>query len=404
MHITMETSEHNLIPPTDIEGEISPAIIEEISEVIKAAIQAPEQPEEQLLEEQSLQQTSDPISPLCQTCQVNNWKYKCPRCHITSCSVECVKKHKIERECSGERDRVVYVPMSKYNESTMMNDYTYLEEVARQSDSLSRSRREMAMTKQGKSIPRLKFLQKQAKLNHIDLIHLPAAMSRHKLNQSNYSNLKRQIFWSIEVHFCRSNKSEQYLEHSVPSSKSFRFFLQNMLISDHPLGKGSYGIIRHQLADFIEAGIDKFVIGLKKENSPQRHYINKTSLIDASINTILQGETVIEYPIFYIWLEGEVPDNVILEESIVLDITEKVDNTSPSDVDNKVNKSVDSSVINSVDNAAINNIDNAAINNIDNAAINSVNSAVINSVDDVGASNVDSINDNNRMTYNDPQN
>lgn len=245
---------------------------------------------------------------------------------MTTCSVGCVKQHKIEQACSGERDKVAYVPLSKYNESNMMSDYTYLEDIARTSDSLSRNRREMMMAKQGKSIPRIKFLEKQAKFNHINLLHLPVTMTRHRNNQSNYSPMKKQIFWTIEVHFCAMGKKDRFLEHSVPSSKTLLFFFENMLLAENPLGKGSYGIMRHQLKQFIQAGLDRFVVGLKKENSPQGHFVNVTPLLNASINNVLRGETVIEYPSFYVWLEGEVPENIRLEEK-------KIDlNTHTTDV------------------------------------------------------------------------
>lgn len=34
-------------------------------------------------------------SLLCTTCQENEWKYKCPGCSARSCSLECVKRHKV---------------------------------------------------------------------------------------------------------------------------------------------------------------------------------------------------------------------------------------------------------------------------------------------------------------------
>ena len=58
---------------------------------------------------------------LCQICHTNPHKYTCPRCSIRTCSVDCVKRHKQEKECSGERDKTSFVPRDAYNYSHMMS-------------------------------------------------------------------------------------------------------------------------------------------------------------------------------------------------------------------------------------------------------------------------------------------
>ena len=32
-------------------------------------------------------------------------KYKCPKCNIKSCSLDCVKRHKEEANCDGEKSK-----------------------------------------------------------------------------------------------------------------------------------------------------------------------------------------------------------------------------------------------------------------------------------------------------------
>jgi hypothetical protein len=93
-----------------------------------------------------------------------------------------------------------------------------------------------------------------------------------------------------------------------------------LLFSATPQGKSSYGIIRHQLKDFINVGMDQFVIALKKEKAPRGHFVNVTDVLDSLFKDVLKGETIIEYPIFYIWLKSDdVPKEVIsLEEKKML--------------------------------------------------------------------------------------
>lgn len=107
---------------------------------------------------------------------------------------------------------------------------------------------------------------------------------------------------------------------SFPSNKSFHAFFENLLFSATPQGKSSFGIIRHQVKDFIEAGMDQFVIALKREKAPRGHFVNVTHVLDSLFKDVLKGETIIEYPIFYIWLkEDQVPKEVMsLEEKKML--------------------------------------------------------------------------------------
>ena len=56
---------------------------------------------------------------LCTICHNEVVKYKCPSCSTRSCSVECVKKHKIESNCSGE----LKLPEIKSKEEILYNDF-----------------------------------------------------------------------------------------------------------------------------------------------------------------------------------------------------------------------------------------------------------------------------------------
>ncbi|KAL0141029.1 hypothetical protein V8B55DRAFT_1512412 [Mucor lusitanicus] len=230
---------------------------------------------------------------LCQICQDKDWIYTCPRCLAHTCSLKCAA-------CSGERDKTAYVPLQKYTETHMMSDYTYLEDVSRQSDNITRSRMETNRDLKVKSAEnRAKAFSKVANQLGIHYSSLPIGMSRNKLNQSNYSKNLKQIFWSIEI----------------PSIKPFSAFFENLLLAENPQGKGAYSTIRHQVKLFIDAGIDQFNIALKKEKSPRGHFVNVTHQINDIFKDVLKGEQIIEYPIFYVWLKSqEQPSEILTEE------------------------------------------------------------------------------------------
>ena len=58
---------------------------------------------------------------LCECCNKNPFKYKCPRCAFKSCSLDCSKTHKIKTGCSGERSKTHYVPLKQYAYNDMIS-------------------------------------------------------------------------------------------------------------------------------------------------------------------------------------------------------------------------------------------------------------------------------------------
>ena len=80
-----------------------------------------------------------PQNFLCEICCLSRRQYKCPRCSVFSCSLECCKRHKVERACDGRRDRTSYVSMQTFSNSTLRNDYHFLEDVLQTKDSAKRT-------------------------------------------------------------------------------------------------------------------------------------------------------------------------------------------------------------------------------------------------------------------------
>ncbi|XP_039598611.1 box C/D snoRNA protein 1-like, partial [Polypterus senegalus] len=75
---------------------------------------------------------------VCESCGSEEAKYRCPGCLTHSCSLPCVKRHKLEVGCNGMRDRVAFVPLGKFNEMNLLSDYRFLEDVGRQTDGANR--------------------------------------------------------------------------------------------------------------------------------------------------------------------------------------------------------------------------------------------------------------------------
>jgi hypothetical protein len=71
---------------------------------------------------------------LCDMCCLNARLYKCPRCSIFTCSLVCCKKHKTERDCSGQRDRTAFVSAGAFDERCLRSDFHFLEDVLQSKD------------------------------------------------------------------------------------------------------------------------------------------------------------------------------------------------------------------------------------------------------------------------------
>ncbi|CAO3634548.1 unnamed protein product [Cunninghamella echinulata] len=178
--------------------------------------------------------------------------------------------------------------------------------------------------------PKKKAVIKHARASGIIYDMLPSGMSKHKLNRTNYSLKCRRIFWTIEFVFCLDDKKERVLEHACIEIKTLREILNNILFSDKPQGKNSYATIRYQLRHFIEAGMDQWSIGLKKEGGNNRNtFTNLTTLLDDKLMALLKYERIIEYPTINIWLKDHIDPSLQLMDKQKVDLSKN--NTADAD-------------------------------------------------------------------------
>lgn len=71
-------------------------------------------------------------------CQSNPFKYRCPACAIQTCSLACVKNHKVVKNCSGTRDKTKFVPVAKFDQLDFASDLNLLQEVSKSLESISK--------------------------------------------------------------------------------------------------------------------------------------------------------------------------------------------------------------------------------------------------------------------------
>ena len=70
----------------------------------------------------------------CAVCALAAAKYTCPRCAVRSCSLACVRRHKRDTGCNGQRDKTAFVSIKQMNTNHLVSDLHFLEEVEHNSE------------------------------------------------------------------------------------------------------------------------------------------------------------------------------------------------------------------------------------------------------------------------------
>ncbi|KAK3314638.1 hypothetical protein B0H66DRAFT_316696 [Apodospora peruviana] len=75
---------------------------------------------------------SELLSKLCSICHANPQKYKCPGCGARTCSLPCIKKHKLRTDCTGRHDPAAYIPREKLRTPAGIDhDYNFISAIDR---------------------------------------------------------------------------------------------------------------------------------------------------------------------------------------------------------------------------------------------------------------------------------
>eukprot|EP01028_Stygiella_incarcerata_P001353 TRINITY_DN1230_c0_g1_i1.p1 TRINITY_DN1230_c0_g1~~TRINITY_DN1230_c0_g1_i1.p1 ORF type:complete len:467 (+),score=125.75 TRINITY_DN1230_c0_g1_i1:85-1401(+) len=143
---------------------------------------------------------------LCDVCHAVQWRYRCPRCSMRTCSLDCSRKHKSDTDCSGIRDRAPFKEVSELTVDDLLSDYRLLEDTRL---AVSRVTSEQKSNVESRNLipplPRhLAALQKAARDRGTFLKFVARGMTRRKKNTTFYNHKKRHIFWHVEFIFASS--------------------------------------------------------------------------------------------------------------------------------------------------------------------------------------------------------
>lgn len=217
----------------------------------------------------------DILKNLCEICQSEAKKYKCPACGIMTCSVSCSKQHKVESGCTGQIDSTKYVKRADMTSVTLDRDYNFLQATGR---IIELGKRDIA----GLIPSNVKRARKDGIRAGVHVISSPMGLERWKQNKSGWNKRKRQFCWTVEWRLVGSDCDDRvYLGYHGDTDS-----LINILSRDV----------------YKKFDISEFsgVVGLEKVPRPSNK--RKLIVVDVSqkLSDVLSGKKVLEFPVFYL--------------------------------------------------------------------------------------------------------
>lgn len=250
--------------------------------------------------------TQDISVVLCEVCGSNAFKYKCPACNTRSCSLECVKKHKVTNNCTGVVDLTAYLRKNEISEIEVNRDYNFLLNVNRRLDlAKSDARRSKPMSlnyvqqRNNRRVFTNAFEDDNVSVKRgVNVKHLPKGMSRSNQNKTGFDKKKNCFNWTIEWLLVDNDISKV-----LRSFTSYKCNEASKLIECFPNKNFTKFIQALNNEESSEESM-KFYFYLKnytKKRNEQLISLDETHLIA----DILRGKTVLEFPSIYVSTQSD---------------------------------------------------------------------------------------------------
>ncbi|NXO55845.1 BCD1 protein, partial [Aramus guarauna] len=248
----------------------------------------------------------------CETCSKEEAKYRCPRCMKYSCSLLCVKKHKLALSCNGVRDKTAFISVNDFTDLNLLSDYRFLEDVGRTADAAARH-----PTMHSPTTKKLLYcLRNKARKCNIDLRTLPVGFTKRRENTTTFNCMEKKFYWHLKLVFPHCHA--EYTLKGVPDDKTLADILKPYIdpVESDP-------VVCQRLKIYTVSPQSDVQILMKIENRKQNSV--RYNELDASRSLLdnLKGKIIIEYPTLFVVLKTLKNDMVILGQ----DASERAENS-----------------------------------------------------------------------------
>ena len=140
---------------------------------------------------------------LCGACGERVAKYRCPGCGARTCSVACVRAHKEETGCSGERPPAHSrrVGRAEYGLADLRADYRFLEDARRAGEAAGPAAQPPPPPRREGLPPHLEKFRARCKRSGVELRLMQPAMQRRRENTSRVQGRSDRLAWRVEWRF-----------------------------------------------------------------------------------------------------------------------------------------------------------------------------------------------------------
>ncbi|XP_027575743.1 box C/D snoRNA protein 1 isoform X1 [Pipra filicauda] len=237
----------------------------------------------------------------CETCSKEEAKYRCPRCMKYSCSLLCVKKHKLALSCNGVRDKTAFVSVNEFTDLNLLSDYRFLEDVGRTADAAARH----CIVHSPATKRLLQCLRNKARGCNIELKTLPVGFTKRRENSTTFNSTENKFYWHLKLVFPHCHA--EYTLKRVPDDKTLTDILKPYIdpVESDP-------VVCQRLKIYTASPQSDVQILMKIENR-SRNSVRYNEL-DASRSLLdnLKGKVIIEYPTLFVVLKTLKNDMVVL--------------------------------------------------------------------------------------------
>ena len=222
---------------------------------------------------------------ICEICGKETAQYKCPACGCHTCCLNCVKLHKLQRNCTGQKPKTEFVPMKEMTAETLYRDINLYDQanvaLINASDRLPKSFNKLTQIQ--------KKIRKACSDRGIDINFMPGISSRSKSNKTQIvrDDKNQMILWTINWRFFDETKTKRYE------------LTTNKINEESKLGFVLKGIFETCPNDFVaHLNLNNIIVLMNAERVEGGVFYELDN--EFSINDNLCGKCIIEYPIFNI--------------------------------------------------------------------------------------------------------
>lgn len=130
--------------------------------------------------------------------------YTCPGCQRKTCSLTCIRVHKAEHHCSGQRDVASFVPVNKFDDTQLRRDFYFLEDCRRALESSATHRpRDSLHYTYAALPPPLHALREAAKKRGVLCQLVSEGMKKRDENTTRFDKKTDTMIWRCEFRVVR---------------------------------------------------------------------------------------------------------------------------------------------------------------------------------------------------------